>query len=112
MNIFRKGNLVVLISGLLTVAVLLLSGCASSEQTRLRKRVHTMSDAELLNYYHGINDRLKDLAGDLQAAERPDPDNPDQLIDNQTFFVGGAGHGLEQKRRIVLDELRRRDISP
>jgi hypothetical protein len=109
---YRKSKFALLMASLLTMAVLFQAGCASSEHTRLRDRVRTMSDAELLNHYYGINDRLKDIAGDMQQEERTDPDNPDQFIDNQTFFVGGAGHGLEQKRRIILDELHRRGISP
>jgi hypothetical protein len=71
-----------------------------------------MSDTELLNYYYGINERLKDIDGGLQADDRSDPDDHNHVIRNQTFFIGGEGHGLAQKRKIVLDELDRRNITP
>jgi len=97
---------------LLAISLFFNAGCASSEQTRLRDRVQSMTDAELLNYYHGINERLKDMDGEMSADDQTDSDNQDHFIKNQTFFVGGEGHGLAQKRRIVLDELYRRDIRP
>ena len=70
------------------------------------------SSTELLNYYYGINERLKDIDNEIQADDRSDSDNQDHFIRNQTFFVGGEGHGLVQKRKIVLDELYRRNITP
>ena len=112
MNIRRIESFIFLMAGLLTVSMLFISGCVSSEQTRLRDRVQHMTDTELLNYYHGINERLKDIDGEVQADDHSDSENQDHFIKNQTFFVGGEGHGLIQKRKIVWDELHRRDIEP
>ncbi len=105
-------SVAVLMAGFLLVTVLCYSGCASSEQTRLRDRIQSMSDAELLNYYHGINERLKDIDGELQTDDQMDSDNQNDFIRNQTFFVGGEGHGLAQKRKIVMDEMYQRNITP
>ena len=99
-------------TGFLTISMLFYSGCATSEQTRLRDRVKSMSDMELLNYYHGINERLKDIDSEVQTEDDSDSDNQNDFIRNQTFFVGGQGHGLIQKRKIVWDELHRRNIAP
>jgi hypothetical protein len=112
MTLYRLKSLVALVAGFLLVSMLCYSGCASSEQTRLRDRVERMSDSELLNYYYGINERLKDIEGELQTDDDSDPDNQEHFIQNQTFFVGGQGHGLLQKRKIVWDELQRRNITP
>ena len=112
MNRCCHNGFAILILSFFIMTALFHTGCASSEHTRLRDRVHSMSDMELLNYYYGINDRLKDIDGELQADDRVDSDYQDQFIQNQTFFVGGQGHGLLQKRKIVWGELQRRNITP
>jgi hypothetical protein len=70
-----------------------------------------MADTELINYYYGINERLKDIASDQERNADMEHTKYEHIIFNQTFFVGGEGYGLIQKREMALDDLNMRDIS-
>ena len=87
------------------------ASCTSSEMIRLRKSIKEMSDTELINYYYGINERIKDVANDQERKADMDNKRHEHIIINQTFFPGGEGHGLLQKRELALDELIMRGIS-
>jgi hypothetical protein len=86
--------------------------CASTEMERFRANVHRMSDDALLACYQGLNDRIKDIDNGMKRdmlyhnKEKPD------LIEQQSFLIGGDGYGLVQKRKVVLKELNRRNLSP
>jgi hypothetical protein len=71
-----------------------------------------MSDANLLNYYNGVNERLKDIDNGMRREEPSDIEESEHLFDNQSFFLGGEGHGLIQKRKVILKELNKRNIYP
>jgi hypothetical protein len=71
-----------------------------------------MSDTNLLNYYNGINERLKDIDNGMKREGPSDMDEREHLLDNQSFFLGGEGHGLIQKRKVILEELNKRNIYP
>lgn len=79
---------------------------------RFRTKVHRMADDELLDYYHGINDRIKDIdsgqKGDMLSYEYEKSD----MLNQQTFFIGGEAYDLVQKGKIVLEELDKRSLSP
>lgn len=107
----KKGNLNFL-TGWLMMLICLHFGCASSELVNLGKNVQGMSDMELLNYYHGIDERIKDIATDIEREDRSDSDDQEHYIHHNTFFIGGEGYGLIQKRQVVLDELTNREITP
>lgn len=102
----------ILIISFILVTILFHVGCATSELINVRKNVQRMSDSELLHYYYGINDRIKDVANSEKMEERPGLTEHDHLIRSQTFFVGGEGYGLIQKREVILEELNKRGISP
>lgn len=71
-----------------------------------------MSNAELINRYHGINDRIKDVENSIRKDERADFSQNQQIISHQTYFVGGEIYGLMQKGKLVLDEMEKRNLSP
>ena len=107
-----KNKLMLVISIQMLLPALLLMHCASTEMERFRANVHRLPDDALLTYYHGLNDRLKDIDNGLKSDMLFHDDVKPDVISQQTFIVGGAGFGLVQKRKIVLKELNRRNLAP
>jgi hypothetical protein len=87
-------------------------GCASSELTKFKKNTITMSDSELLSCYHGINERIKDIDNSIEREDPIDNSQLHDIISHQTYLAGGEAYGLMQKEKVVLEELRRRNIEP
>ncbi len=71
-----------------------------------------MSDAELLNCYYGVNDRIKDVDNRIKREDRLDNVENRDVISNNAYFVGGEIYGLMQKQKLVLKELDKRNIEP
>ena len=88
-----------LIVCLLSMFFFVIFGCASSELTRFRKNIKTMSDTDLLNCYHGINDRTKDIDNNINNKDRLDHEKNLDIISHQTYIVGGEAFGLMQKEK-------------
>ena len=97
---------------LLSLFFFMIFACASSELIRFKKNIKTMSDAELLNCYHGINERTKDIDNNIEREDRLDYEKNQDMISHQTYLVGGEAYGLMQKEKFVLEELKRRKIKP
>lgn len=97
---------------LLFLLAVMIFGCASSELTRFKKNTMTMSDSELLSSYHGINERIKDIDNSIERGDPIDNSQNRDMISHQTYIVGGEAYGLMQKEKLVLEELRRRNIKP
>jgi hypothetical protein len=101
-----------LIVGILSLFLFVIFACASSELTRFKKNIKTMSNAGLLNCYYGINERTKDIDNKIIREDRLDYEKNQDVISQQTYFVGGEAYGLMQKEKLVLEELKRRNIEP
>jgi ABC-type uncharacterized transport system YnjBCD substrate-binding protein len=89
--------------------------CASSEITRFKKNTKTMSDAELLNCYYGIRARMKDIDNGIKKEKQLNPVDPAQKRDSgfhQTYFIGGEAFGLMQKEKLLVKEMKKRNIKP
>lgn len=71
-----------------------------------------MSDADLLNCYYGIHERIKDIDNSIKRNDQLDHDQNQDIISHQTYFVGGEAYGLKQKEILVLEELKKRNIKP
>lgn len=112
MNRYFKQSYSMMIVCLCFMTAFLYYSCASSELVRLRKRCPSMSDADLLNYYYGINERLKDIDNDMEKKEPSSLTEHEHFLNNETFFTGGEGYGLIQKRKVILEELNKRNIYP
>ena len=96
----------------LSLLIFLIIGCASSELTRFKKNTKTMSDADLLSCYYGINERIKDIDNHIEGRDRIPHSGNRNIVSRQTYFIGGEAYGLMQKKKLVLEELRRRNIKP
>ncbi|MFH0729543.1 MAG: hypothetical protein V2B19_24785 [Pseudomonadota bacterium] len=75
-----------------------------------------MSDAELVDYYNGIEEKIRTVDTKMQADGRSIGENKKQdsnlnLIPSP-FWMGGDGYDLLQQRKRVLKELERRNVSP
>jgi len=112
MNSYFKQSYYMMIVCLCFMSTFLYFSCASSELVRLRKTCPSMSDTDLLNYYYGINERLKDIDNEMKEKEPSGLTEHEHLMDNDSFFAGGEGYGLIQKRKVILEELHKRNIYP
>ncbi len=96
----------------LSLSILLFTSCASSELTKFKKNTKTMSDAELLNCYYGINERLKDIDNRIKREDLLDPAQKRDSVFHQSYFIGGDVYGLMQKEKVLLKEMYKRNIKP
>ena len=73
-----------------------------------------MSSNELLNYYYGINQRIKDIDNSFRRNERLDNSEYDRsgFVFHDPFVIGGKGYNLIQKRKLILEELKKRNVIP
>ncbi len=71
-----------------------------------------MPDSDLLNYYHGINERIKDIGRDIEQEDRSARTEHGQFISNMPFVIGGEGYHLVQKRKLIIKEMNNRKLSP
>lgn len=86
--------------------------CACSKSKKFQSKIQTMSDNDLLNYYQGINKRIKDIDSDIKREESQDQTEQERVISNMPFFFGGEGYNLIQKRKMILKELNSRNLIP
>lgn len=96
------------------LAIQLFFGCAGTSSMKFKSRIQSMPDDDLINYYHGIEARLKDVQASNRENDRLFKKSHDQFSINikSEFYLGGAGQDLIHKRRIVIRELERRNIFP
>lgn len=71
-----------------------------------------MSDTELLNCYYGIHERIKDIDNSIDREDRFNSNQDRKIIYQQKYLAGGEAHGLMQKEKAVLEELKKRNIKP
>ena len=100
---------------MLLVFISLQFGCANTSEVKFRNKIEKMSDDELVGYYHGLNDRLKDL--DVARDENPDHISvPDSGHYSESISEYGAvpdpGYILFKKIQWSLAELKKRKIKP
>lgn len=106
-------NKTFLLAGCLACVFLFISlGCASSTPDKFLSKIQGMSDNDLLNYYHGIDARIKDIDRDIHQGQTQDPTQLERVVSNRPYFYGGEGQNLFQKRKMILKELDVRKLSP
>jgi len=93
-------------------AVLLTFGCASSRSEKFQRKIRRMPSNELISYYQGINERIKDIDNDIKRNDRQEQTRRDDANTNMTFFFGGQGYDLIQKRKAIKKELNKRRLTP
>ena len=94
----------------LLLAMVLLAGCATSSDDPMSHRLAEMSDAELVSYYKGLNDRLKDVQAKTVEEDRQGVIPQEEPVAKMPYFIGGEGWQLEQKLKKVKKEMARRNI--
>lgn len=98
-----------LFSGIIIQAILL-TACASSPKPSLRERLATMSDADLMAYYQGVDYRLKAVGDEVRRETADNGQEPVTPGFQQTYFLGGDGYRLLEARKLAERELVRRRI--
>jgi len=102
-----------LISALVLGAfALIFLDCASTPDGKMETRLATMSDDDLLSYYHGINDRLKEIQTGTREADRQGTILEADQLSKMPYIIGGEAWALEQKREKARRELARRNLKP
>ena len=87
-------------------------GCAGSKSEQFRAKIQRMSDAELVSYYRGINERAKDIGNDMTMQEHAYSYDPKHNVYSTPFSPGREGYRLIQESRMIKEELNRRNIHP
>lgn len=106
-------NLQVLL--LITILILSgsLSGCADSQyMIKKEKQIAHMTDAELVSYYQGITDRIKDIDNDFRNTQGL-MDPPEQEPRNrfpEPHYLGSDSYSLHQIRELVVQEMHKRNL--
>jgi hypothetical protein len=87
-------------------------GCATTDSDPMTARLATMSDEDLISYYHGINDRLKEIQRGTRDEDRQGTVTEEDPLARMPFIFGGQAWELEQKRERISRELNRRNLTP
>ncbi len=112
MNSYLNKSFYIITVSLFFMSIFFCISCASSKPNKFLNTIQRMSDTDLLNYYYGINERIKDIDHGMKREERSDHTKLEHNISQTPFIIGGEGYNLIQKRKVVLKELNKRNISP
>jgi hypothetical protein len=95
-------------------AIFLLISCSNSSfLIEKKKEIERMSDSELLSYYHLINNRLDDIDRDTEQKKVVNNHNYDPNRDRiPHLHIGDSWGHLKQERKLVLNEMYKRNITP
>jgi hypothetical protein len=96
----------------IALALPMVTGCATTKPDPFETQLAAMSDAELISYYHGINDRLKEIQSGTREADRQGIIRQDDQIAKMPYIIGGEAWELARKRGKVRKMLDQRHISP
>jgi hypothetical protein len=91
---------------------MVLAGCATSSPDPFETRLAAMTDAELIAYSQGINERMKEIQSGTREEDRTGIVRQDDPLAQQTYFFGGEAWDLEKKRAKARKEMNRRGLSP
>ncbi len=90
----------------------LFPGCSDSYRINKQQQIRQMSDTELLSYYHGITDRIKDIDNEFKDNQDLfDPQDQEPINHITTpHYMGSDAYHLHQIRKLVLQEIEKRDL--
>lgn len=113
MHGFKRNHLLRASALALLCLFLLSASSCSARNDKLKKRLAKMTDMELLSYYRGINDRIRDLDGEFKR----EPERQNQYPDRENWLpqptaIGGPIYELEKTRKQVLKEMESRGLAP
>lgn len=98
---------------LLCLLLVLAAASCSSKNDKQKQRLGKMTDMELISYYKGINDRIRDLNQEFRQDAQIRNQYPDQ--ENwlpQPTAIGGPIYELENTKKLVLKEMDSRGLKP
>ena len=100
-----------IVIALCLLTVLAIGACGAG--AKFQKKLELMSDDELLSYYHGLKDQMRDIDRESRVNEHIHDQETDwERGQYPPFFIGGRAHDLGQKGRMIEKELRKRNIRP
>ncbi|OQX16112.1 MAG: hypothetical protein BWK80_40420 [Desulfobacteraceae bacterium IS3] len=99
-----------LIIALMLTSLCVMNGCMTKRLTEKQNRIEQMSDTELKEYYHGINEKIKDL--DAVEKGKGNPNYLPGIVPEREYMPGGQIYDLYQIRELIVAELRKRNIRP
>ncbi len=97
---------------IIACSVLILTACATSRSDPLEVRLAAMSDADLVSYYEGINERIKAIQAGTRADDRQRTVLQQDHLARMPYITGGEAWRLEQKRTKVHKEMEQRGLHP
>lgn len=96
----------------LACTTFILAGCATGQGEPFEERLAAMSDAQLVSYYGGINDRIKEIQAGTRADDQRRAVRQDDHLARMPYIAGGEAWNLEQKQTKVYKEMMRRGLQP
>ena len=108
----KSGLYLIVVLFLSLLLVYVLCDCSRIGSQKFQKKISHMSDNRLLDYYYGINQRIKDIDDEFRRNERLDNSEYDRFAFQDPFIIGGQGYNLIQKRKLILEELKKRNVIP
>lgn len=96
--------------GGLILLILLFAACAGTPKPSLKERLSTMSDADLVAYYQGVDFRLKAVGDGVRRETADAGAGQGGILPQQTYFLGGEGNRLLRERDAAEKELVLRKI--
>ena len=90
-----------------------LGGCWG--KAKFLRELELMNDEELLYYYQGINEQIRDIDRGMRVEEHLDDrqqEGEDRVRWDSSFFLGSKGYELNKKKTFIEKELIKRNIIP
>jgi hypothetical protein len=103
-----KINKYVIFNFLMLISIVFVTACA--HQDALTSKLRAMPDKELVNYYHGINERIKEIENKQTLSRRSDETEHDRIMSQSVFYMGGEGQELVEKQKAARKEMNRRSL--
>lgn len=94
--------------------LMIISGCAGKNKIGIQEKIKIMSDEELINHYQLIEMRIVDTDRDRECAfeEKKSKFGDAESKDYGLYYISHGSHGLRKEKRLVLNEMKARGISP
>ena len=108
----QSKNIIVPTMCCLLVTIALLTGCVSKDTIRFQEKVYKMSDAELLTFYRGINERMKDIDHEIDSQDHLYHFDDKHWVYSTPYSPGREGYRLMEQRKMIEAEMRKRNLEP
>lgn len=103
-----KINKYVICIFLMLISIIFVTACAHHDA--LTSKLRAMPNDELVNYYHGVNERIKEIENKQTLSRRSDETEHDRIMSQSVFYMGGEGQELVEKQKAARKEMDRRNL--